>query len=570
MVCEFTREPKMIELEFQDYVKQIKKTLKAQIQLANDARDTKYDPCSTIEPIITHSSTDTILSILNIPNLENYLPKLIIQHDNLLLLAADVSKQIVNGRFVKKPREELFLLALQCVFVILSWGQCSVPKEYIHRVSINPKTNHLTLFFTNTIRSVPGVIIGQTMLIADYLRSILHLNRFHSTPDIIGRYEEEFEIYTKITHRFNRIGQQYLRIFIQNIGVELTSEPYERIEVKKYRNLPRLTNHLRMGLCVGLERIFQDLQQLIHQKLKAGIPEWEWLDNLKFDLETIDKQFDYKDVKSTQPLIAQSNTPGGFRLRYGSSRITGLGTIGIHPVTMTLTGLLSSGSTIQLDISNSFFAVTPVDSIMGPLIELLDGSFRRISSINEFDSIEEDIIQIWELGDILIHPADIDPAEQFILSAWTEEWWSQELEKIITANRSVLDKIISQTRVSQKEINDLIDYPLRFHPSWDLAYSISKHSQVPLHPRYSLNWNEIAVSDFILLVNHITEDENTLLPRHPEVERILKQLGAPYEIQKGELSSNIIERFIPVFCNKKDTISDILMSDNQQLTVESI
>ena len=136
----------MNKLEFLEYVNKLKKNITAQIKIASDARNKKHDPKNSIESNITNSSIKNILSILNIPKLEDYLPKRIDQNKNLLLLAADVAKQTINGRFIKKSQEELVLLALQNSFVILSRGQSSVPQEYIHRVRIDPTTKHLTIF----------------------------------------------------------------------------------------------------------------------------------------------------------------------------------------------------------------------------------------------------------------------------------------------------------------------------------------------------------------------------------------------------------------------------------------
>ncbi|MHA2052988.1 MAG: hypothetical protein ACW99F_05245, partial [Candidatus Hodarchaeales archaeon] len=91
----------MIDLEFQKYVSQIQNTVSAETQLANKAKKLRLDPKDEIESVFTNSSRGTILALCNIPGLEEYLPERISQKRNLLLLTAEVSKQIVNGRFVK-------------------------------------------------------------------------------------------------------------------------------------------------------------------------------------------------------------------------------------------------------------------------------------------------------------------------------------------------------------------------------------------------------------------------------------------------------------------------------------
>ncbi|MHA2318509.1 MAG: hypothetical protein ACXAC6_12230 [Candidatus Hodarchaeales archaeon] len=560
----------MIELEFQKYVNQLKRNITAQIQIASKARNQKHDPKSSIESNITNSSTKNILSILNIPKLEDYLPKRINQHENLLLLAADVAKQTINGRFIKKSQEDLVLLALQNSFVILSRGQCSVPQEYMHRVRIDPTTKHLTIFFTNTIRHVPGVIIGLVVLISDYIRSILHLNRFQSSPDTIGRYEEELTIFLQMNDRLPRYERNHMTLFIQNIGIELTSEPYERVEVKKYRNLPKLTNHLRMGLCVALEKILHNLQKVVQQKKLAGIPEWSWLDGVTFSPPSQERDFGPKDIRSTQPLLAQSKTPGGFRIRYGLSRNIGCGTIGLHPATILITGILSPGCTVQLDLSNASYSINPVSSIMGPLVELNDNSLVRINTIAEYYEMKESIIHIWEMGDILLSPSDNPIPDHFIFSAWTEEWWSEEINSKITEKPAILKSISEISDISPTEIRKMITDPLRYHPSWNLSLILAKYTNVPIHPRFSFNWNEIAISDFIYLVQNLKDLNNQNLILDDDLVRIIKELGVQFKIKEGKLDVHEFNNFIPLLQGKSEQITNIVESGEETISVESL
>ncbi|UCE13145.1 MAG: hypothetical protein JSV04_13265 [Candidatus Heimdallarchaeota archaeon] len=236
----------MIKSEFQEYIQNLKRDLETQFKIASQARAFKLDPSSSIETKLTYSSKSKIAAILNIPGLEEYLPQNLARHDSPLLLAADIAKQIVNGRFIKKSREDLILLALHSTLVIISQGLISVPHESIPKISIGAKSNHLTIFFSNTIRYSTGETIGLVILIADYIRHILHLNRFSPSPELINRYVEEIEIFLTLNDRLQDLRKDLIRYLVQNIGVEISGEAYERIEVKKFRNLPNITNQLRM------------------------------------------------------------------------------------------------------------------------------------------------------------------------------------------------------------------------------------------------------------------------------------------------------------------------------------
>ncbi len=566
----------MNETEFREYIRSIKTSLQTQIQLANQARSLKFDPFETIESKLAFNSNEKILAILNIPGLENYLPNNLSQHENRILLAANIAKQIVNGRFVKKPREELVLLALQSSLVIISQGLISVPQECIPKIQINSKSNHLTIYFSNTIRYVTGETIGLVVLIADYIRHTLHLNRFSSSKALIGRYIEEVEIYLAINKRSQNLWKGTLRFLIENIGVEISGEAYERIEVKKYRNLPNITNQFRMGMCVALERIMANINQIANRKISAGIPEWTWLNPSNKIFKKDKNDFNLKTVHGTQPLLSVSKNPGGFRLRLGRSRNTGQGAVGIHPATMYLSEMLSPGTNIRIDVIDNPLTIFPVSTIQGPLIELADGSCVRIEDYSELMQYEDQITQIWEMGDILVSPDDMSISDSIESFAWTEEWWNQEYQyKIVTEfgggeNVSVLLSKLFKNQFHEDEIKKVVTNPTQYFPSPDLAVQISKLTKVPIHPRYSFNWNEIAISDFLRLLEIVNKAENGLLQNKEDLKTILKQLGVPFSIENEFIDAELFNLYIKAFKGKEIKAMEILSKDQNTLKIEEI
>lgn len=560
----------MIEVKFQEYIQSLKKTFKTQVQLAKKARAKKLDPRATIESKLTYSSKDKISAILNIPGLEKYLPQHLSQHENILLLAADLAKQIVNGRFIKESREELVLLALHSSLVILSQGLISVPQESIPKVSIGSKTNHLTIFFSNTIRYANGETIGLVLLIADYIRHILHLNRFSSTPEVIGRYIEEVEIYLSLNDRSQDLRKDLIELFTQNIGVELSGEAYERIEVKVYRNQPNVTNQLRMGMCVALEKIIDDISVIAHRRIITGIPEWDWL-KPPFKIKRRDKQeFGLQEVRGIQLLISKSQKPGGFRLRYGHSRNTGQGAAGIHPCTMYLSEILSPGTNIKIDFMDRSLTIFPVSSLLGPLVELKDGSNIRVESFSNIREIKDNIHQIWEMGDILLSIDDIPARETIILSAWTEEWWSQEIHCAFLSKGVTIEKFALLFDISIDKLKNLIKEPTRFHPSPELALLLCKQTKVPLHPYYSFNWNEIAISDLIKLLQKLDNSDNDKFANDINLQAIFRQLGVPFTISEDQIHAKRFKPYIQTLRGKSEQLTQILSKTADDIKIEQI
>ncbi|MFX0049869.1 MAG: DNA polymerase II large subunit [Candidatus Hermodarchaeota archaeon] len=560
----------MIEFKFQEYIQSLKETLKTQVQLAKKARAQKHDPNDQIESKLTYSSKDKITAILNIPGMEEYLPQNLSHHENILLLAADMAKQIVNGRFVKKSREELVLLALHSALVILSRGLISVPQESIPKVEIGSKSNHLTVYFSNTIRYASGETIGLVLLIADYIRHILHFNRFNSSPEVLSRYIEEMEIFLALNDRSQDLRKDLIELYVQNIGVELSGEAFERIEVKIHRNLPNVTNQLRMGMCVALDKMIEEIDIIAHRRIITGIPEWDWLRPPFKKKRKTKQEFRLQEVRGIQPLISKSKKPGGFRLRYGRSRNIGHGAAGVHPCTMYLSQMLSPGSSIKIDFMDQPLTVFPVSSLLGPFVELNDGSSVRIDSFSKMNEIEHQIVQIWEMGDILLSPDDIPARETMEMSAWTEEWWCKETHEKIVSKGLTIEKFALLFDISIDDLVNVIKAPMKFHPSPELALLLCNQTNVPLHPYYSFNWNEIAISDLMKLLQKLDNSESDLLAHDTDLQEILKQLGVPFNISDDKIYAERFKPYLKVLRGKSDHLTQILSKSKEPIEIDQL
>ena len=66
---------------------------------------------------------------------------------------------------------------------------------------------------------------------------------------------------------------------------------------------------------------------------------------------------------------------GGFRLRYGRARNTGLAAIGFHPSTMiVLGGFIAIGTQLRIEKPGKAGIAASVESIEPPIVKLKDGS----------------------------------------------------------------------------------------------------------------------------------------------------------------------------------------------------
>jgi DNA polymerase II large subunit len=127
---------------------------------------------------------------------------------------------------------------------------------------------------------------------------------------------------------------------------------------------------------------------------------------------------------------------GGFRLRYGRSRLGGLAATSLHPATMTaLSGFVIIGTQMKYERPGKGTVSTPCDSIDGPYIQFKDGSARTIERFDELDlqyptDPDYKIEQIWDLGEILIPVGEFLENNHILLeSPYVKEWAEQVCEE---------------------------------------------------------------------------------------------------------------------------------------------
>jgi DNA polymerase II large subunit len=199
---------------------------------------------------------------------------------------------------------------------------------------------------------------------------------------------------------------------------------------------------------------------------------WGWLEEFVVDKEegkkTIEPSYKYlHDVLAGRPIFSQPMKVGGFRLRYGRGRLSGLATTSIHPATMkALSGFLITGTQMKYELPGKATVVTPCTTIDGPYIQFKDGSAKRIQDEKEIlDGLPIDIdwpiAKIWDLGEILIPFGEfLENNHQLLPSPYVKEWHDQ-----ITPN-----------------------YPLNFSE----ALTQCRKYQIPMAPEYVAMFNDLS------------------------------------------------------------------------------
>ena len=152
------------------------------------------------------------------------------------------------------------------------------------------------------------------------------------------------------------------------------------------------------GLCLKASKIDKHVKKLdirgwdfIESFLKREKEEEEEEGEQKMDLDgfhppprgSVDPKAKYiKDLIAGRPVFGHPSIPGNFRLRYGRGRTTGLAATAVNPAAMYLVDeFLAIGTQIKMERPGKAGAISPCDSIEGPLVLLNNGNYVQINDV---------------------------------------------------------------------------------------------------------------------------------------------------------------------------------------------
>ncbi len=491
--------------EYQQYVATLETELRRLYEIAEQAREKGLDPALRPESEVATDLAELVEGLVgprgvaaSIRGLSEKLPR--------EELAFKIAEEIVYGKFGHMETQAAAEQAVRTALAILTEGITAAPLQGVAKVLIKTnldKTKYLAIYYAGPIRSAGGTDQALTLVVGDFVRRLLGLDRYKPTEEEVSRFIEEMRLYERGVGRFQyHIKDSQLRLAIEAIPVEVTGTESDPVEVQSFRNLPRVeTNRVRGGaLRVVNDGVIGRAAKVFTIVDKLGIEGWDWLKNLGETRGTEDKEKTagfMEDIIAGRPVFAFPSQPNGFRLRYGRARNTGLAAVGVHPLTMMVLGqFLAGGTQVRIELPGKGGVVMPVDTIEPPVVLLKDGEVVRVSDRN-FALVKNNIKKILFLGDLLISFGDfLYNNKKLRPSGYTEEWWSAELRACIKKRFSdSLETAAATAAIPAKRLEELLWQPLRQIPTADEAVSIARGLAVPLHPEYTYSWTNISVKE---------------------------------------------------------------------------
>ncbi len=512
-------------MDTDDYFSTIEKRTEEAYRIAEKARGQSRDPETKVDiPVATDlpEKASSLVIAAKFPELEDSgVPERIRELEkeygkNDERVAFKIGREIAEGKFHEFETVERACDAGVRVGVsYMTGGITTAPLEGIGDVKIRENddgTEYLAVYYSGPIRSAGGTASAMSVVLADYVRKSVGLDRFKPSDTVIKRYSTEVDdYYNRVTAKQYYPERQETEKIARNVPVEVTGSPTEQKEVSNYKDLQSVsTNRIRGGMCL----VYLDGLPLKAPKIKKriekwgaefGLEHWEWVDEYLELQEEIhssgedeeDQEYSGSDkylgsLTAGRPVFSHPERKGGLRLRYGHSRNNGLAAVSVHPATMEITErFMAIGTQLKLEYPGKSTVTTPCDSIHPPIVRLENGDVRRIETRGEAREIEGEIDEILFLGDALVTYGEfLENGKRLLPSPWVHEWWIKEVERASREKNIRLGKDFSSTK-----------------PTVEEAFRISEELSVPLHPRWTYNWNETTVDRFAALVESVKSGE---------------------------------------------------------------
>ncbi|MEM3700394.1 MAG: DNA polymerase II large subunit [Candidatus Bathyarchaeia archaeon] len=536
---------------YKQYVEALEDHLQQLYILSQKAREEGFDPALKPECKIAKDLADLVEGLVGpkgVAESIRELSKKLSREE----LAFKIAEEIVYGKFGHMEAEAAAEQAVRTALAILTEGLTAAPLQGVAKVKI--KTNHdrtryLAVYFAGPIRSAGGTDQALTLVVADFVRRLLGLDRYKPTEDEISRFVEEMRLYERSVGRFQyHVSDDELRKALHWLPVEVTGTESNPIEVSSFRNLPRIeTNRVRGGaLRVVNDGVVGRASKVLAIVEKLGIGGWDWLKDFRKKSEKKSAGF-MDEVIAGRPIFSFPSTRGGFRLRYGRARNTGLAAVGVHPATMlVLQGFLAAGTQLRLELPGKGGIAVPVDGIEPPIVLLKDGSVVRVS-IENFNRVKDEISKILFLGDLLISFGDfLYNSKSLAPSGYVEEWWAKDLQKaIIEKFNGNVQSLAEATKIPFERLKDFLENPFANKPTIQEAITLSLVLNVPLHPSFTFFWSNLRSIEALeqlrswLLNSKVQKDGGLVCEivgdKHANVKQALETICLPHKVLEGKI-----------------------------------
>ncbi|MFH1592926.1 MAG: DNA polymerase II large subunit [Candidatus Woesearchaeota archaeon] len=534
-----------------DYFENLDKETKKALAIANDARAKGYDPAASVEIPLTENLAQRVVGLISVvaPQIKDSgvverieeLERKFAKQD--WRVAFEIALEVAQEKFCGfKDKKEAMEVGLRVGLAYVTNGVVASPLEGFTRLGLKKRRDsgeYFSLYFAGPIRSAGTTAICIFVGLADYVRQKLGYKEYDPSEVEVKRFVTELnDFHERITNLQYMPSDKEIEFMMSHLPVQIDGEPTEKLEVSNYKDLERVeTNTLRNGVALVVGEGLTQKAKKFWGKFSPwykdfGMDNWIFLKEFvkvqsevrrSGDVRELGEKIvpDYnfiKDIVAGRPVFTHPMAEGGFRLRYGRCRNSGLSSTALHPATMVaLDSFIAVGTQLKVERPGKATVIASCDSIEGPIVKLNNGSVVWLNTVEEAKKVVKDIEEIIYLGDLLINYGDfLNRGHRLVPVGYCEEWWMLE----------------SGSKKRDVDFQEAVDFCKKGKP---------------LHPKYCLHWKSINVEQFNGLIAWLKksslEEKKIILPYEYDVKedltgkdpkRTLELLGIPHRLVKGE------------------------------------
>ncbi len=343
-------------------------------------------------------------------------------------------------------------VGLRVGLAVLTEAVLVAPLEGISEVKLLSNvdgSSFISVYFAGPIRAAGGTAQALAVLIADMIRRELGIDPYRPTDPEVERVKEEFGLYRGNLQY--RPSPAEIEEIVRACPIMINGESTERIECAGYgrvRNVDdtRIRGGVLLvigeGMCLKAPKIQKHTERL-------KVPGWDFIS--KFAAKGKSKEgsgpegFSSRkvapiskfmaDIIAGRPVFGGPLTAGGFRLRYGRGRPSGLAAASANPACMAaMDDFITVGTQMKIERPGKACAVTPSNESDGPSVVLRDGRFLKVHDLDRYLELKDEVASVWDNGELVLGYGEFMENNRTLVPAgYTMDWWASDLlDRVVT------------------------------------------------------------------------------------------------------------------------------------------
>ncbi len=540
--------------EIKEYYNKLTNDIDIAVALAKSARKQGKDTHTDIESIPAKGIAEKTELLVGPPGVAKVYNELWEKHKTRFPVMLEIFNMILDRQLgdIEDPEKRLDQ-ALRTALIIETEGVVVSPLDGLPLIKLSKNqddSDFIDIYYAGPIRAAGGNAQTLPLLLGDLARKKLGIDRYKPSKNEIERVIEEAMLYQdEVVARQQRVTEAEVKIMVENCPIRMNSFADNEVEVIANRDIPGIdTNRVRGAMCLVLiDGLYVRALKIMKTSKKMGL-DWSWLEKLVkvkktaegFELKPSTKYLE--GLAAGRPVFSYPLREGGFRLRYGKARNTGLMAKAINPATMyVLDEFIAVGTHGRIERPGKSLQYFPCSTIDGPIVRLKNKDVVAINNVSEAQKNLTEIDKILFVGDMLISVGDFRKSGHPLIKAgYVEEEWISEINYLYRN-----EKI-------NKQVYDVCK-KFSIKPEPHIAVALSLKYGIALFPKYIFYYDRL---------NH--EELKALIRQVRDADKLFTNDDIEEEQEKKE-KINLFESIKEIFEKTIDTIETEITKKETQL-----